>query len=81
MRSIPAASVPIYREKHNPFRRKFLASFVKDIYVGDMRSYYSNLLQAAALTNRGANQAAGLLSGVSFMRGNEMVIAETFLLV
>lgn len=40
---------------------------VKDIYVGDTRHYYSNLLQVAALTNGGASQAAGLVSGVSFM--------------
>lgn len=40
---------------------------VKGIYVGDTRRYYSNLLQVAALTNGGVSQAAGLVSGVSFM--------------
>lgn len=46
---------------------------VKDIYIGDIRHYYSNLLQVAALTNGGATQAAGLVSGVSFMQGAKMV--------
>lgn len=40
---------------------------VGDIYVGDTGRYYSNLLQVAAPTNGGASQAAGLVSGVSFM--------------
>lgn len=57
MKSMPTASAPVYRgEKRDPFRRKFLASFDKDIYVGDMRHYYSNLLQVAALSNRGASR-------------------------
>lgn len=48
-----------------------------------MRSHYSDLLQAAALTNRGANQAAGQVCRlcVCVFQSNEMVIAETFLLV
>lgn len=39
------------------FRRKFLASFVKDIYVEDVRHCYSNLLQVAALTDTGDHKA------------------------
>lgn len=45
----------------------FFLPHAKDIYIGDTRHYYSNLLQVAALTNGGATQAVGLVSGVSFM--------------
>lgn len=41
--------------------------YVKAIYIGDTRRYYSNLHQVAALTNGGVSQAAGLVSGVSFI--------------
>lgn len=45
----------------------FFLPHAKDIYIGDTRHYYSHLLQVAALTNGGATQAVGLVSGVSFM--------------
>lgn len=45
--------------------------YVKDIYIGDARRYYSNLHQVATLTNEGVSQAAGLVSGVPFIWGTE----------
>lgn len=64
---MPAASLPVYLGETESVEVEVFLLGVKDIYVGDTRRYYSNLLQVAALTNGGASQAAGLVSGVSFM--------------
>lgn len=75
------ASSPLYRGGNRIRSGGSFLLRVKGIYIEDTRCCYSNRRQAAALTNGGASQIAGLVSGVSLIWTSEMVPVKIFMLL
>ena len=67
MKSMPAASLPVYLGKTESVQVE-VSCFMSKTFTCEINNVIIQILQAAAaLTNGGATQATGLVSGVSFM--------------
>lgn len=83
---MPAEAAPVYLGKTESVQVEVFC-FTSKTFSWEIQDFIIQITSVAALANGGASQAAGLVSGVSFIRGTEIqnsrlisVIFSVFLL-